>query len=698
MEDLLKQGNSEQSFRSLAIYGLGGVGKSTVALKYARAKFELAELDAVFWVYSETSNSIKQSFTDIALRLRLPGVDTGNHDENRLLVLYWLQQTKCRWLLIYDNAETLELIRTHWPVAACGQAIITTRNVSFAYAIADSGLELATWDADTGARFLLHLLSDQPKDETFLARELSSKLGGHALAISHTAGLIHQRALTIEEFLNMYDKRPTLMHRKQGDNPFSTLWDISFSSLSLQSHNILGVLCFLASDHIPQSLFELELAVDLPENLQFCADDFEFADAVHELLNLTLIKRDRESRALSVHRLVQMSFRYFMTPDQREGSFNNAVSLVSKAFPRRGPDVAQSYLVWSQCSMYVPHVLSLKDAFRQARKSNPKFTGTQVYCDLNNQCQQHLLEVNQCGALEDLIGVTEMALSTLPEEQQTPGLQCPLLSQSGQLLIRLGKPAEGVSRLRQSYDIQSHEQPSNFRDLAWAAGDVANGMGTLNEFPEAIRWHERARHHWFCGPNDQTSERGHWPAYMERNLAVALVWSGLLDQAREIATSALHQIESTDPYDWVVAAYTRFTLGTISFKERNFETAQDHLEHAAHLWMKKGDLQTHPFNAACMYRLAGTELIQGNYERAIDHLRQASTIISMQEPALIAERARCLFGLSKALHRQQGDQHPLPEVLKFRHEAELLLRSRDPNVEDLHLESTYDSLVNILWR
>lgn len=76
---------------SLALYGLGGVGKSHVALKYAHRKSD--ELQAIFWVYSETAAALEQSFTDIAVRLQFEGVEPARPIENKIQVLNWLQQT-----------------------------------------------------------------------------------------------------------------------------------------------------------------------------------------------------------------------------------------------------------------------------------------------------------------------------------------------------------------------------------------------------------------------------------------------------------------------------------------------------------------------------------------------------------------------------------------------------------------------------
>ena len=77
-----------------------------------------------------------------------------------------------------------------------------------------------------------------------------------------------------------------------------------------------------------------------------------------------------------------------MTPDEREQAFRDAAVLVARAFPRRDTAVAQLYLQWDRCAVYLQHVISLEDAFREEKALNPAFTPPQVYCDLNNMCQR----------------------------------------------------------------------------------------------------------------------------------------------------------------------------------------------------------------------------------------------------------------------------------------------------------------------
>lgn len=89
----LQDGDSTSPLRSLALYGMGGVGKSHVAMKYLEQKLVIKEFGAIFWVNAESPVSIQQSFTDIALRLKLPDTGPASHDENRMILKGWLQQT-----------------------------------------------------------------------------------------------------------------------------------------------------------------------------------------------------------------------------------------------------------------------------------------------------------------------------------------------------------------------------------------------------------------------------------------------------------------------------------------------------------------------------------------------------------------------------------------------------------------------------
>jgi hypothetical protein len=85
----------DQSLRTYTIYGRRGVGKTEIALQFAY--MNQPGFDAIFWIQCETSVSIRQSFTNVAVALNLPGADRdGHHEENQLAVQNWLKKTS--WL------------------------------------------------------------------------------------------------------------------------------------------------------------------------------------------------------------------------------------------------------------------------------------------------------------------------------------------------------------------------------------------------------------------------------------------------------------------------------------------------------------------------------------------------------------------------------------------------------------------------
>ncbi|UKZ68843.1 uncharacterized protein TrAtP1_009863 [Trichoderma atroviride] len=235
IDQILGQDESTATFRSIALFGLGGIGKSSIAARYIERKMEEKKYDAVFWAYGETTASLRQSFTDIALRLKLPGAQPNLHNENLQLVQNWFQRTECKWLVVYDNVEDDKLLGPYWPEASHGKAIITTRNHNLVYKFATSGLEIASWDAKTGSEFLLFLLKDNIgrdiQAEGLSAFELAEKLSGHALGISHMAGLIQQRSWSITEFMRIYLKDPRRLHKSE----LQAVWDVSFGTLERDS-------------------------------------------------------------------------------------------------------------------------------------------------------------------------------------------------------------------------------------------------------------------------------------------------------------------------------------------------------------------------------------------------------------------------------------------------------------------------------
>lgn len=109
---------------SYVLHGLGGVGKTQIALEYAYRHAQ--EYIAIFWISAETPESITSSYLSIAALLGLPGHRESDQDQIVAAVRGWLSSHR-HWLLIWDNIEDLDALSNFLPPARQGAMLFTTR-------------------------------------------------------------------------------------------------------------------------------------------------------------------------------------------------------------------------------------------------------------------------------------------------------------------------------------------------------------------------------------------------------------------------------------------------------------------------------------------------------------------------------------------------------------------------------------------
>jgi hypothetical protein len=300
LEEHLKPADTGTPLSSIALYGMGGIGKTQTALAYAYSKLD--ELDAVLWIAAQDSLSIQQSFSRVAVdALQLPKAHPQAHRENMLLVLHRLQKTRkygtrppgrCRpsancaeaakWLLIFDNVYTHDALEDCWPASKHGAVLVTTRDVLVATLPIDHGLEVNEFDAEEGAKFLLHMAPNRKRidDELEASKEVAKLLGGLPLALNQMAALINARNCSIKEFQALYAKYDRQLHKQKKSgwkylgyqHSINTVWEISFKTLGA----CLAVLSFFSADSVPSEVFTPTEAGDLPSLLAFCEDELRY--------------------------------------------------------------------------------------------------------------------------------------------------------------------------------------------------------------------------------------------------------------------------------------------------------------------------------------------------------------------------------------------------------------------------------------
>lgn len=98
IDDVLCKDSFEQPLKSIALYGMGGVGKTQIALRYANVSRE--KFDAIFWVAADTLATINHSFREIAREIGLAKTDIEENDHAVIsMVKDWLSSSGKRYLL-----------------------------------------------------------------------------------------------------------------------------------------------------------------------------------------------------------------------------------------------------------------------------------------------------------------------------------------------------------------------------------------------------------------------------------------------------------------------------------------------------------------------------------------------------------------------------------------------------------------------
>ena len=357
--------------RSWAISGLGGVGKTQLALEYAYR--HALEYRAVFWIEAETREQILSCLRRIAELLDLP--EQAQTDQNRIVtaVEHWLI-THSNWFLIWDNLQDLELLHRFLPSAQHGAFLITTRNQ--ALGTLARGIDLLPMEQEEGIVFLLRrakLLepdarSEQPgtraasmASEYAAARDLVTRMGGLPLALDQAGAYIEETGCSLLDYLLRYKQQRSHMLDRRGrfaiDHPHSVVATFHLAMEQVkQEHkaaaDILRFCAFLYAEAIPEELL-MEQAAHLGPGLEsMAADPFHFDQALAALRRLSLIQWHPQTQTFSLHRLVQEVLRTEMSEQEQTLWKKRVEAALNALFPE------VTYQVWKRCERLLPHGLS----------------------------------------------------------------------------------------------------------------------------------------------------------------------------------------------------------------------------------------------------------------------------------------------------------------------------------------------------
>ena len=391
-----------------ALSGLGGIGKTQVAVEYAYRYGQ--EYDAVLWLAAETAESVMASMQKISDQLQLPEHQAVEQSQMVTAVQNWLA-THPGWLLIVDNAEDLDLLQQVLPPVRPGALLFTTRRRALGYLA--TSLEVPAMSVQEGVALLLRragLLGFQTQSgelsetlpDTFLssATELVMLLEGLPLALDQAGSYIEESGCSVSDYVHRYhdQRKMVLAHRgiHGGAHPASVNTTLRLSVEQAELANpaaadLLRVCAFLHPEAIPEEMFGAGASCLGSVLGPVVGDRYQFDLVMAALRNVSLVTRHPETRTLSIHRLVQAVLQDQMGPAEVRQWSRVVVCMVNRAFP------GGSFDAWAQCERCLAQALACVPLIERAGNDLPE-AGELLY-----KAGSYLLERGRFGEAEPLL-------------------------------------------------------------------------------------------------------------------------------------------------------------------------------------------------------------------------------------------------------------------------------------------------------
>ncbi|KAI5807752.1 P-loop containing nucleoside triphosphate hydrolase protein [Peziza echinospora] len=397
-KDLVGKDGWNTSHRRMALWGIGGAGKSQDVIQCLHKYMGTAN---IFWIDAGCKTKFTNGYADIA---KAVGIDsTQDYKDIRLQVRMWFEsEASGDWILVLDNAdnkrdfisddnttdsERKELLKQFIPQGTKGRIIVTTRDLEVGYNLTNGIGEVvqkASSMEQSNAIALFNSRCAQYKDDPSIP-ELLRELQSLPLAVVQAAAYLNYGShLSPLQYLERFTsvrarQRHILTHkisetqRRDENETVLTTFAITFDHVCEQSKLagfLLTVIACLDNRKIPGSLLE-----KCAEASGLAAAHETPYTAIKKLENFALITKHStrgQETLFDVHSLIHFAIGICMK--NHEGSkqrlkafkLERTIEILVSALadPERFPD--GKFENWDNCSMHLPHVCELRAGLDEA--------------------------------------------------------------------------------------------------------------------------------------------------------------------------------------------------------------------------------------------------------------------------------------------------------------------------------------------
>ena len=500
-EDILSLLNSQfrvNEAKMQTISGLGGIGKTQIALRYAYENRNKSKYNTILWLSAET---LQKDAYDIAQLLNLlpeeqetphaPETDshfppdteqprkvksrrekTQEKIEPLQRVKKWLE-SNAQWLLIVDNVEDSTPLQDILPSPgrSKGHILLTTRQSALRNLTL---IPVGKVTPDEGAEILLNRVlmgmgtqTEQLKKENReFAKKLSDVMDGLPLALDQARAYIQETQCSIKEYLEIYNNQAKRMKQdllkrwdklQDEEHPQSvvTTFQISFEKIKsrdMTAAQVLQVCAFLHPDTIPEKI--MAEAINVLSKTEKAVEREEIAEAIQPLLRYSLLHRNWGSETYTVHRVLQAVLQDYILVNQQEQWLEKTISILNSA----------------------PIPLDKKKS--ADGKKSPKRSLAQLYITHAQMCATHIKTWNiQSAEAVELLNRAGAYLYLQREYAQAQEIY--------EELLNIKRPVEGASNLDRARNL------GILANLTYLQKDKKRYEEAARRYKEALSIYER---------------------------------------------------------------------------------------------------------------------------------------------------------------------------------------------------------------
>ena len=354
------EGQLTENNRRAALAGIGGVGKSRIAIQYSYRYRQLHPKSHIFWVHGGSRSRFETDYRNIARLFDLPGREDPDVDTLRLVTDWLSDEANGSWLVILDNADDRDLwlgsnqkvaqtydssmplmpLIRYLPRCSAGSLLVTTRDRQLGHQLLErkrQPLSISRLEPEEAQSLLSAKLSDQQLDSEDIEK-LARELEYLPLTITQAAAYLEQTEISALEYLQIFRAGqvdiPNLLEESMYDpsrdyessNSVFQTWRLSFEQLTRQNPkaaDMLSLMAVLDRQAIPSELIQTPGGSVLDQKA-----------AVAKLKAFSLIQEESSSNKYSLHRLVQLSTQRWLADHNKLLHWQNvAIGAVACKFP-----------------------------------------------------------------------------------------------------------------------------------------------------------------------------------------------------------------------------------------------------------------------------------------------------------------------------------------------------------------------------